>query len=1179
MGQNRPMSWWWLFEVSTSNVKSAAASGPLADLPVTQPPTSHSETDDIPVRDRPENAAVPPGGNPAGTGPTAVPAAESAQSLFNMPHDPNVSQRADASGDAVLVPESTTEFPGTGEPVAGYHKTGEALSLEQRRSRIEGLVSAAAELLPVTGPITAFAFLDPLQALEDLPYEQGVLRGAKLFGCEPYLNESRYREKLLRGRITAADLSQVLQDDLGEAADQMIAGLATQKSIREAMLLTPICGGTPEELRWFIAETDALERLRPDAPNGMREKFLEDTRRWIMRDLRDETWATADESGRPRQHGAPIVADLIQQHGPQNLNGWNDETWEAVAMQSLWRICKHGVHSVPQSSESVRHDVRHRDLLLAITRDDTDLYFQEMLVRFCAAYADQGFAGWQLPGRDRGLYSAFLHAYGQPFGPPDLWCRGLTAEVQRLAATGTTAVDCVYESLVELGVPAHDWDEFLTATTVALRGWASLLHHIEVRGDRVPLAAAVGTGVDFLAVRLLLERFAIRHVAAERLEYRGPLCDLRTVLRHRLRHSQLPTVEQRAFVVFQVAQVMGWTPGRLYRLSHPEWVELVQAIEGFGSLSRRRVFHLAFERFFRRQALDALSIQTSMTAPVAKRPRFQAVFCIDAREESFRRHLEELAGDVQTFGAAGFFGVAMYYRGVADAYFTALCPIVIKPQHWVTEEVVYSLDESHRRRARTRRALGTAAHQVYVGSRGFAGGALITASLGVLASIPLVARVLFPRLTARVRRQAGRFVAAPTMTRLRLERKGAKPGPEGDQIGYTVDEMAVVAEKMLRDIGLVRDFSRLVIFVGHGSFCLNNPHKSAYDCGACSGGAGGPNARALATMLNDTRVREILWRHGIAIPVETVFMSALHNTAYDTVTFYDLDQVPLGHVDDFEAAKRTLDETCARNAHERCRRFYSAPLDMPVSGALSHVESRAEDLAQTRPEFGNATNAMCFVGRRDRIRGLFLDRRSFLHSYDPTGDNSSSDILARILSAVVPVCAGINLTYLFSYIDSAGWGSGTKLPHNVTALLGVMDGFSSDLRLGLPLQGVEIHEPVRLLLVVESTPAAMQSIMNANPVVGRILKNGWMQLAVLDPRSNQIQLFNAGKFEPYVPEAQSLPQSTSSFQWYRGWREHLGFARIVPESTAANGASAANRAGASGGPSAGADRSQRSANQ
>lgn len=123
--------------------------------------------------------------------------------------------------------------------------------------------------------------------------------------------------------------------------------------------------------------------------------------------------------------------------------------------------------------------------------------------------------------------------------------------------------------------------------------------------------------------------------------------------------------------------------------------------------------------------------------------------------------------------------------------------------------------------------------------------------------------------------------------------------------------------------------------------------------------------------------------------------------------------MPSIHNQDFEKAKISLREACMRNAHERCRRFQSAPLDISLEEAQRHVEGRAEDLAQPRPELGHATNAICIVGRRERTRGIYLDRRAFLVSYDPTQDNPNHDILNRILNAAMPVCSGINLEFFF----------------------------------------------------------------------------------------------------------------------------------------------------------------------
>ena len=68
-------------------------------------------------------------------------------------------------------------------------------------------------------------------------------------------------------------------------------------------------------------------------------------------------------------------------------------------------------------------------------------------------------------------------------------------------------------------------------------------------------------------------------------------------------------------------------------------------------------------------------------------------------------------------------------------------------------------------------------------------------------------------------------------------------------------------------------------------------------------------------MLNDPRVREIIIRNGVPIPRDTYFIGGLHNTAVDSVNYYDLDLLPKSHLKDFEAARASLDQVCGGNAH------------------------------------------------------------------------------------------------------------------------------------------------------------------------------------------------------------------------------------------------------------------------
>src|SRR5262249_31977368 len=158
------------------------------------------------------------------------------------------------------------------------------------------------------------------------------------------------------------------------------------------------------------------------------------------------------------------------------------------------------------------------------------------------------------------------------------------------------------------------------------------------------------------------------------------------------------------------------------------------------------------------------------------------------------------------------------------------------------------------------------------------------------------------------------------------ERTEPDPGPQCGHVGFTVDEMTGIAERVLRDVGLTKFLSRIVLTIGHGSHSMNNPHESAHDCGACGGARGGPNGRAIAQILNDPRVRKTLSARGLTIPDDTVFVGGFHNTCNEYVQFFDLHRIPESHRPEFEAAKESVDAAILRNAHERCRRFESAPL-------------------------------------------------------------------------------------------------------------------------------------------------------------------------------------------------------------------------------------------------------------
>jgi uncharacterized protein YbcC (UPF0753/DUF2309 family) len=307
-------------------------------------------------------------------------------------------------------------------------------------------------------------------------------------------------------------------------------------------------------------------------------------------------------------------------------------------------------------------------------------------------------------------------------------------------------------------------------------------------------------------------------------------------------------------------------------------------------------------------------------------------------------------------------------------------------------------------------------------------------------------------------------------------------------------------------------------------------------------------------MANRPEVREGLRQKRIDIPADTWFVGGYHDTCSDDVELFDLDAVPNTHQPDLQSIRNSLDQARAQNALERARRFESCARTEDAQYALRHVEERSEHLAQPRPEYGHCANSACVIGRRSLTRGLFLDRRAFLVSYDAIQDPNDLS-LSALLAAAVPVCAGISLEYYFSFVDNDRYGCGTKLPHNVTGLVGVMDGHASDLRTGLPWQMVEIHEPVRVLFVIEATPDRVERVINASASLKKLVENRWIRLATIDPVSGRVHVRRDRGFEEFHEALERLPVALSSHEWYTGKLQHLPMAWIqTPEIAAGDDA-------------------------
>lgn len=964
---------------------------------------------------------------------------------------------------------------------------------------LQHAVSHAAHCLPAQGPIGVFIHHNTLHAFQHLPFEEAVQEAAQLFQAEPFLTEDAYRREFAKSRIQSADIEVILTR---EADAQIVSTGLRRRALRRLMLHPGLRSITADNIEWLMDEEGLLDRLRSDITPATRQSVLE---------------------------------------GKE----------ERTAVRELFAACFHRLPT-PETVAPMP-SVRPRDAILALYGLDTDELINAWMIRLCGVFLDQGLSYWPMPLREKGFYQAVRQLMSQPgFLPPAL-LDGLKNAFEQQAIQGKTADEVVLNCLHRFGVPHAEWEAVLTAELLALPGWAGLMHKLELEPGLAPHEAVPCSLMDFLAVRLTMTVAAVENA---RQPY-GSVLQFWSQWRQPIAPAALTDAQQMAHAarIFDVAQLLGLSAKQIQSLPSNEFDLLVGEINAFTDWERRRVWHLAYEYHHEQAILRPLLAHRPTIDPrrTAVRPAAQVIFCIDEREESIRRALEEIDPSVETLGAAGFFGVALNYQGLDDAHAVALCPVVVTPQHAIIERPKASHEQLSQKRQSRRKLWAAIAHQSFIGSRSLLRGWVGTLGLGWLSAFPLITRVLAPRRAGNLyTRLEGLFLPEPhTELALLREDTTSQEKIAGLWPGFTIQEQAERIAGTLRAAGLSDSHARLVVILGHGSTSLNNPHESAHDCGACGGRRGGPNARTFAAMANHPQVRERMRELGVSIPEDTWFVGGYHDTCNDVVELFDTAAIPATHTADFTQLAQTLDAARAANALERARRFEAAYRDTTPQAALHHVEERAEHLAEPRPEYGHCTNAVCVIGRRSLTRGLFLDRRAFLISYDPDRDPENNS-LAAILGAAGPVCAGISLEYYFSVVDNERYGCGTKLPHNVTGLVGVMNGHASDLRTGLPWQMVEVHEPVRLLLIVENTPENIMVAVHRSREVTELVQNRWIRLVSMSP-DGRVSVYRDGIFEP-LNETVKIPETSSSADWFLGKLEHLPIARVT--TTAAHASAA-----------------------
>jgi uncharacterized protein YbcC (UPF0753/DUF2309 family) len=785
----------------------------------------------------------------------------------------------------------------------------------------------------------------------------------------------------------------------------------------------------------------------------------------------------------------------------------DDDSQPKITDEHLWGLCKEKTQgaSLVLSRSPVKW--RAKDYWEKYHNENTALSTQPFIIRLISSFLDQGQGFWSNPFAESGFWSFFSYDLNSTKGYMSGWQKVLAAKV---SAYGTMETEEIIQTeLRRMGIPEEQWTNFILELLFDLKGWAGMVNKLELEPWQATVKAPKIKLVDYIAALVLME--------SSLDDYHAKLHSLDlSVLRGRTEKIEMKSY-QLALALYQITTSFKLQERWMQRLTTEEIVSIIDQIDEADHVHKIRLWHESYEHHFYKDALSAIVGHTEIPAPT-KAPYASVLFCVDDREESIRRQVEEADPELVTFGVVGFFGIDMKFAGLKNDRLIAQCPPVISPSKIVKE--VPKTSEDARLFERFNKFSGGGGLSLYYQSRTLFRGFFATLIFGTASIIPMFLQVFFPAAATRLRKKTRNLITPEPKTYISIDKTDHTHG-------YSKEEMSNIVGGILPMCGVKPPYSSLIVMMGHGASSTNNPFKQAYGCGACGGNAGVPNSRAFAKMANDPEVRTILREKGIDLPETTVFVSGYHDTTSDEITFFETEDIPASHLEHFFRLRTSVNKARRLNAFERCQRFSSFKPGGTPDDALKHVKDRAEDLAQPRPEYGHCRTALAIVGKRDFTKGLFLNRRPFLISYDWEIDPEGKLLFQAVIGAV-PVSVNINMDYYFSCVDNENFGCGSKLPLNLTSLLGVMTGSQSDLRIGLARQMVEIHEPIRSMTVLKAPLERVLQVFNSHPRLKNILYNHWTRVVVFDPQLKQWFIFGQTEFAPLDTEKLGLKHFTSS---------------------------------------------------
>lgn len=1024
------------------------------------------------------------------------------------------------------------------------------------RAQILAFIDQQRQHLAGTRAFRSFQHRHPLHHLQHLPFDKAMQQAEQRYGRNCFLSLQELRSLHAQGRILESDLIRVLEGepqlDLGRPIAHIDGKSLSQGDIYLASLLHPLPTLRSVELIWAITEDKALEAFQADVPLPFRDRLLAGSDTNSESDAIADLWQASlevlslEHQIRHPEEYLDLSPELAEQM-LANLDAEEESDEHRLVMDRLVR--KSARHDTEQLFEQLGERLSLRGLLQQLTGRDLLEDVVPLLVPYLNNFLDQGQASWRNPPEAK---ASFYQLWRSQIASSLAALAGELPHWQdQLDRLPQDPMDALTHELRQLGLRQSLWLGYLELLVQELPGWSARMAGRNPHPNHNAL-------VDFLAVRLILDRllgerlchqiwrisanldnlrwyflhqgaeFLVRHHLfnkrlPEYLAHQAQLLLKRNnqdpssnaklwwQLAHRIHSWQLSRAAERplgrsvlreGWRLFRLCQHLGLSGKRLRGLGEAAALHIIECLEHIDTPYKAWLWQRAYELHYRNLLFNALRQNWSYRKAPAPNPMSptktaQLITSMDNRLEGLRRHLEEVNPQIETLGLAPLTAI----HGHACSPPSTKTPL----KQWRYQ----------------------AAHNQPLA-------ALALSTLGApLALLDLGLRFWWPRAHHGL-------LGGSDSTDVRQAAELDRDIQEQD--------MLALAEAFLRSLGLTQDFAPLVVILGQTASSQNNAFRATYQ--GLMLGLDETRARNLALLCNRPEIRTALAKTGISIPETSWFLALSHDSSSQAMVWHDLELLPKALQPAFAQLQKDIKKAQGRQAQESGRRLKGAFQSLDLKASIQQLRVRSLDFNQPEPEFGHAGIAAAIIGRRQLTKGLFLDRRACLISYNPEQDPEGRWLEQLLLDSIQPLI-DLSLSHYLARMDGYGWGAGSRVLHSIKGLMDIGSGAEPDLVTGLETQMVAKHEPMRLQLILDTSSQTFSLIRQRQPALSGLINRGWLHTSLFDAAKGMVFTLDTTApgtaWRPWGGPYEATPRVPSSADWYFGQRTALAPALIGKE--------------------------------